>query len=110
REPEGVHQMRVALRRLRSALSFFDGSFRLAMREIEGELREIAATLGKARDFDVFQESVFAPAAKAHGDDERLLDLATLVRARRRIAWHGMLEALESERFRKLALELAATT
>lgn len=110
REPEGVHQMRVALRRLRSAMSFFDGSFRLAMREIEGELRDIAATLGKARDFDVFQESVLAPAAEAHGDDERLLDLATLVRARRRIAWHGMLEALEAERFRKLALELAAAT
>lgn len=110
REPEGVHQMRVALRRMRSALSFFNGSFRLAMRELEGELRDIAQTLGKARDFDVFQESVLAPAAEAHGDDERLLDLATLVRARRRIAWHDMLEALESDRFRKLALELAATT
>jgi len=58
----------------------------------------------------VFQESVLAPAAEAHGHDDRLLDLATLVRARRRIAWHDMLEALESERFRKLALELAATT
>lgn len=110
RDPEGVHQMRVALRRLRSAFSLFGGPFREAMKEIEGEVRWIADVLGVARDLDVFQDEVLKPAADDHGEDDRLQQLSTLVRSRRRIAWHALLEALESERFRRLALELAAVT
>lgn len=110
REPEGIHQMRVALRRLRSALSLFGGPFRAALRDLEGEVRWISGVMGAARDLDVFQDDVLRPAAEAHGEDERLLELSTVVRARRRIAWHDVLEALESERFRHLVLELAAVT
>ncbi len=110
REPEGIHQMRVAMRRMRSALTLFDGSFRLALRDLEAEVRWLAGVLGEARDLDVFQEDVFRPAAEAHGEDERLLELATVVRTRRRIAWHDVLEALESERFRKLVLDITAVT
>jgi inorganic triphosphatase YgiF len=110
REPEGIHQMRVAVRRMRSAFVLFNGSFRLALRALEEEVRWLADVLGHARDLDVFQEDVFRPAADAHGEDERLLELATVVRTRRRIAWHNVLEALESERFRKLVLDLAGVT
>lgn len=110
RDPEGVHQMRVALRRMRSALSLFGGPFRHSMTRLEEELRAIATVLGKARDLDVFQDSVLKPVTDAHGEDERMLDLAALVRARRRIAWAAMLEALDAERFRRLAFELAAVT
>ncbi|MCE9524359.1 MAG: CYTH and CHAD domain-containing protein [Alphaproteobacteria bacterium] len=110
RDPEGVHQMRVALRRLRSALTLFGGSFRLALRDLEAEVRWLAGVLGQARDLDVFQEDVFRPAAAAHGEDGSLDALATVVRTRRRIAWHGVHEALESERFRKLALDMAGVT
>lgn len=110
REPEGIHQMRVALRRLRSALSLFGGPFRAALHNLESDVRWISQVMGAARDLDVFQDEVLRPAAEAHGEDERLLELSTVVRARRRIAWHDVLEALESERFRHLALELAAVT
>jgi inorganic triphosphatase YgiF len=110
RDPEGVHQMRVALRRLRSSLTLFAGPFRASMRMLEEEVRWLAGVMGEARDLDVFQDDVFRPAAEAHGDDERLQGLATLVRTRRRIAWAQLFEALESERFRRLALELAAVT
>jgi inorganic triphosphatase YgiF len=110
RDPEGIHQMRVALRRMRSAFSLFGGSFRTAMHRLEEEVRWIAGVLGHARDLDVFQEDVYGPAAEAHGDDGRLLELATVVRTRRRIAWADVFEALESERFRQLVLELAAAT
>ena len=110
RDPEGVHQMRVSLRRLRSAFSLFGGPFREAMKEIEGELRWIAGVLGEARDLDVFQDEILAPVLAIHDEDERLRGLSTLLRARRRIAWHALLEALESERFRRLALDLAAIT
>ena len=110
RDAEGVHQMRVALRRLRSAFSLFAGPFRTAMKDIESEVRWIAGVLGAARDLDVFQGDVFKPVLEAHGEDDRLRELSTLVRARRRIAWHALLEALESERFRKLVIDLAAVT
>jgi inorganic triphosphatase YgiF len=110
RDPEGIHQMRVALRRLRSAFALFNGPFRIALHALEEEVRWIAGVMGEARDLDVFQEEVFQPAADAHGEDERLRELATVVRTRRRIAWAHVFEALESERFRRLVLELAAAT
>lgn len=110
RDPEGIHQMRVALRRLRSALTLFNGPFRASLSALEEELRWLAGVMGEARDLDVFQEEVFRPAAEAHGEDERLRELMTVVRTRRRIAWSHVFEALESERFRRLVLELAAVT
>ncbi|MDZ4868688.1 MAG: CYTH and CHAD domain-containing protein [Alphaproteobacteria bacterium] len=110
RDPEGIHQMRVALRRLRSALTLFGGPFRTSLRAIEDEVRWLAGVMGEARDLDVFQDEVFRPAAEAHGEDERLRELATVVRTRRRIAWSHVFEALESERFRRLVIELAAVT
>lgn len=110
RDPEGIHQMRVALRRLRSAMSLFGGPFRTALAPLEDEVRWIAGVMGEARDLDVFQEDVFRPAADAHGEDGRLLELATVVRTRRRIAWVHVFEALESERFRRLVLALAGAT
>jgi triphosphatase len=110
RDPEGIHQMRVALRRLRSALSLFGGPFRSALSRLEDEVRWIAGVMGGARDLDVFQEDVFGPAQDAHGEDGRLLEFATVVRTRRRIAWAHVFEALESERFRRLVLALASAT
>lgn len=58
-QAESIHQLRVALRRMRSALAFFE-------RELDGEvfesLREkakyIATALGRVREIDVFRENV----------------------------------------------------
>jgi inorganic triphosphatase YgiF len=110
RDPEGIHQMRVALRRLRSALTLFNGPFRASLGPLEEDVRWLADVMGEARDLDVFQDEVFRPAAEAHGEDERLRELMTVIRTRRRIAWSHVFEALESERFRRLVLELAAVT
>lgn len=52
---EGVHQMRVALRRLRSALSLFSPMLdRDQARGWRERMRELAGQLGRARDLDVF--------------------------------------------------------
>jgi inorganic triphosphatase YgiF len=54
---EAVHQMRVAMRRLRSALGLFGRAF--SHPEVEAlreEAKRIAAALGEARDWDVFVE------------------------------------------------------
>jgi inorganic triphosphatase YgiF len=58
---EAVHQMRVAMRRLRSALGLFIRLFPCADFEVlRSESRRIAAVLGVARDWDVFAETVRA--------------------------------------------------
>ncbi len=52
--PEGVHQVRVAFRRLRSDLRTLGGAVDPAWREaIEPRLREIGTALASARDLDV---------------------------------------------------------
>lgn len=52
---EAVHQMRVAMRRLRSALGLFGRAFPCAEFEaLRTESGRIAAVLGEARDWDVF--------------------------------------------------------
>jgi inorganic triphosphatase YgiF len=108
RDPEGVHQMRVALRRLRSAFALFDGPFRVSLAGVEEEVRWIAGVLGRARDLDVFLDEMLAPTAASHGADARFDALSALVRARQARAWDELTAALASERFRRMVFELTA--
>jgi inorganic triphosphatase YgiF len=110
RDPEGIHQMRVAIRRLRCAFALFGGPFRAALRSLESETHWLAGVLGFARDLDVFDDEVLRPAAEAHGEDARLEALASIIRLRRQDAWDNVIAALESERFRRLMLDIAAAT
>lgn len=58
-DAEGVHQMRVALRRLRSAWRFFDGtSADSVRRDLDGALRRLTRTLGARRDWEVFAMAI----------------------------------------------------
>ncbi len=55
RDPEGVHQIRVALRRLRSALWIFRRAVPSpTLHELGHEAKWLASALGPARDWDVF--------------------------------------------------------
>lgn len=59
---EGVHQMRVAFRRLRSALKLFRPRIpRQASADLVADLRWLNGFLGPARDWDVFLEEGMAP-------------------------------------------------
>src|SRR5262249_27257879 len=61
--PEGVHQTRVAVRRLRAALSAFRNILPEDQRRAASdELRWLAQVLGEARNIDVFCESLLDPA------------------------------------------------
>jgi triphosphatase len=52
---KAVHQMRVAMRRLRSVLGVFDRAFpNAAFAAFRDQAKAIAATMGEARDWDVF--------------------------------------------------------
>jgi triphosphatase len=60
-DPEDLHKMRVATRRVRAAWRVFDGAYRPRLvRRYVRELREAAATLGEVRDMDVLLEGLAA--------------------------------------------------
>jgi inorganic triphosphatase YgiF len=109
RDAEGVHQMRVAIRRLRSAISAFGGAYDHGeIARIKGELAWLAKTLGLARDWDVFLERSVKPVQIAFPGDAGLDELTAATRNARRAAWESVLEALESERYRVLMVDIAA--
>ena len=58
-DPEAVHQMRVALRRLRAALGMFKRALPCPeFDEFRGEAQRIASALGLARELDVFKDLI----------------------------------------------------
>ena len=64
RNPDAIHDMRVATRRMRSALRLFKPFYRRdAIRSFRDELRQIATALGAVRDLDVFRLKTEAYAA-----------------------------------------------
>ena len=57
--PDAVHKMRVATRRLRSALTTFKALFAAdVVRPLRDELKWLAGELGAARDAEVMRERV----------------------------------------------------
>ncbi|MGH6878135.1 MAG: CHAD domain-containing protein, partial [Rhizomicrobium sp.] len=62
-DPEGVHQMRVALRRLRTMLVLFAPRLESCARErFNASIRDFGAVLGAARDWDVFVDETLREA------------------------------------------------
>lgn len=65
RDPEGVHQLRVALRRLRSALDIMRAVGSLSnLNSLRSEARWLAQNLSAARDWDMFQRQTLLTIAK----------------------------------------------
>ncbi len=74
-DPEYVHQLRVALRRLRSLIKLFRPALDEAfVAHWSAQLREITADTGDARDFDVFIDDILAPVEPAPLLADTLLD------------------------------------
>ncbi|MBC9875818.1 CHAD domain-containing protein [Bradyrhizobium sp. INPA01-394B] len=65
RDPEGIHQLRVALRRLRSAMDLMRSVVSLNKLDLfRSEARWLAQNLSPARDWDVFQQDTLRIVAK----------------------------------------------
>lgn len=108
-DAEFIHQMRVALRRLRSALR----TFRPALPEgfeqaVATPIRALASTLGAARDWDVLAEEIVAPARQAFADDARLAALAGAIERLRQLARASVGRALAEPAHAIFLLDLAA--
>ena len=104
---EAVHQMRVALRRLRSALKVFrpivDGP---QLTEVKSDLRWVLASLGPARDSEVFLTEIIDPVIALHPDNAGLEALRDYWRDDHRTKMTLAVEAVRSPRFAALALRL----
>ena len=112
-DPDAVHDMRVATRRLRTTLRFLEESGLFdndALRRQRDGLRGLARVLGRARDLDVFLKRV-RKYSDEHPDHEDQLDvLAKILRARRNIARRRLLKKLRSEKVKNLLADLDAFT
>ncbi len=104
---DGVHQMRVAARRLRAALSAFRKILPPEQRRrASDELRWLADALGAARNFDVFESALIRPAREALPDVAALRVLSAAARRRRRAAYEAARQAIGSRRYTALLLGL----
>jgi triphosphatase len=106
-EPEGVHQMRVALRRIRSAVSSLKDQLSGEDHDwVTEQLRWLGGTLGLARNLDVFAIELL-PAARDGLPEEPDWDnlAATLLRLRQQ-AYHEVREGILSKRYTVTVLQL----
>jgi triphosphatase len=105
-DPEGVHQMRVALRRLRVALSLFKDLIPDAQRVwATTEIKWLAGVLGAARNWDVFGGLV-EPVAKAFDAEADVAALAARIAAEKQSAYAALRGELQSSRYAAIPLEL----
>ncbi|MBJ9926736.1 CHAD domain-containing protein [Burkholderia cenocepacia] len=104
-DPEFVHQMRVALRRLRTLMRFFPRFTDRQWRDTLGvDLRWLAKLLGTVRDWDVFATESLPALIAADGgssDWDGTLDAA---RAQSMAARVELRQALHSARYARLTL------
>jgi inorganic triphosphatase YgiF len=109
RDPEGVHQLRVGIRRLRAAFSVFRDAIPEADRTaLGGELRWLQQELGPAREWDVFIDGTLRAVGTGldGGDGLRaFLETAEDVRGE---AYERTRAALANRRYTDLLLRLEA--
>lgn len=100
-KPEGVHQLRVALRRLRSMLRVFRRAVDTdALRGFDAELRGILGALGPARDWDVWLGGIGAALEAAMPGDRRIAQLLAAAQEERARAYALLRDLLDAPAFR----------
>ncbi len=108
-DPEELHDMRVAARRLRAALSLFAHVLPVRAGRLRGELGWVAQALGAVRDVDVQLDQLRAWTAEAGGPDrEALGSLIAILREQREEARTALLGTLDSPRYDRLTIGFGA--
>jgi inorganic triphosphatase YgiF len=106
-QPEGVHQMRVALRRLRSLLAAVKKLLPEAERRaVADQLAGLAAPLGPARNLDVFAAELLAPLRRGRPDEPGWAELAAAAERVRAEAHGRVKEEILSPRHTEMVLRL----
>ncbi|UZF91777.1 CYTH and CHAD domain-containing protein [Bosea sp. NBC_00550] len=109
RDAAALHQARVAVRRLRSAMSLFkdmlddDG-----LKDIKVGLKRLSEPLGRARNLDVFLSETLPAERSRHPDQVELLNLEKHLESRRTEAYLAVDDMLRSEEWRHFLIDLVA--
>ncbi len=103
-DPEHVHKMRVAMRRLRTALRVFESAFEGApLRRWRDEMRWLGRLLGEVRDLDVHRLAL--PSLRERfpeAPDDGWPEVDRLLAGRRALARAALIAALDGPRRRGL--------
>jgi len=106
-DAEGVHQMRVGVRRARAALSLFEPLLPAdRYRYFRAELRWLGREIGAARDLDVFLRGILADTVRYRAGDAALARLRGEAIALRGECYDSVRACVQSRRYARLVLEL----
>lgn len=109
RDIEYLHQMRVALRRQRSALSIFSRIFsKAAFVPLAQKLKWLASQFGPARDWDVFVTETLTPVCTSFPDHPGMVALQGKCEQLRRQHNEAARHAVESAHYAESMLQLGA--
>lgn len=103
--PSSLHQMRVGLRRLRSALKLYEKLIAFP-EELQEGLEELSTQLGKARDWDVLVDSTLPWVAQASEHATSASAIRLVARDRARSCHEAASALLNSPRYSQLMLSL----
>ena len=102
-DPEELHDMRVATRRMRAAMKIFEGALPARTRAFRDSLKWVAGALGEVRDIDVQLGHLEDWVSEATPENrEPLLALRAVLEGQRAKARKAMLRVLDSRRYAKL--------
>jgi triphosphatase len=107
-DPEAAHQLRIGLRRLRSALRAFRPlNDTPATRELEQYARDLGRSVSELRNADVFIEHIFAPVAGNMKGEPGYAELRAGLLSHRMARRDTAREALAGDQWSRLQLYLA---
>jgi triphosphatase len=105
-DPEELHDMRVATRRLRSALKLYAEFLPKRAERYGRDLRYFANALGEVRDLDVHLQRL---EGEDNEDRESLERVTAALEQRRSEARRNMLEVLDSKRYERFVSDFTST-
>ncbi|MDD7911787.1 CYTH and CHAD domain-containing protein [Pseudovibrio exalbescens] len=105
---EFTHQMRVGLRRFRSALKVYESLIgSTALSEMGREAQRLATYLGNLRDLDVMATDIIGPLDDLRPEGIEFTDLLKALDSARDAVREDVIKQLETERANHLILQLA---
>jgi triphosphatase len=107
-KPEALHQMRIGLRRLRTAISIFKEVVADSQQEhIKTELKWITRELAPARELDVLNSEVTGSLGEVVPDSRDLVEARGVLEVQRQQAYYRASRAVRSKRFAHAVLAAA---
>jgi CHAD domain-containing protein len=108
KDPEDLHQMRVAMRRLRTAVLGFDRAIDLPITVSEKSIGKFARILGSLRDLDVMQEAIVTQYQPflSHPEHKQLDRVLKALKKRRKSTLSRVRGCLKGDRYQTFKKDL----